>query len=971
MPLEKSDWTWLSSFSSGAIKLPAAQAPATGSPEAATMKLEADQMTERKQEQARKQVMIAAATARLEAKKEDMRAAFQIKVEVYDKKDGAKKDAARKAEGKEANAKTKTMDTRAEDGDQRKAFDTKHEGGQLKAGGGREEMNTAQNMMGFIVKETDELAKAMTDRSYIDPESGAIVVKSEALFTAKEISDEIYAPMVREKVIGENFVPNKFSGTQRMLDGSNEHYINECKEKGKRLGVNKAEVAKSTIALAAALTTTALSALAPVADGKNAIAGSGKLSKEMAARASEITTGIAALLTTTVDIGDQVDEYRTSGNFSEIGFKKVANGIGLGIGRIIAGSISDTSVSNGIGMAVTDGIATAVALIDIGPRVIKWMKTSEPFPWSALVDDIGEAISTGMNVGSDLTSSETSNNLGVAGASISSGFKVAAKAVEAKAVTAIRNGEWKEVFGILTTAGVESAKAVPASLVYVPDYNEKETFADQTLEAGYGKARLDVVDTAADQIGKALPGLAEHAKGIPGAKTVGGVVKHGLDKATTRHGKHAEEMDALFEEKKKKQEAAEQAEEMEDYNKKQKAELADYQLSLDSLGSSSPTEAEYKSIAKLIKHIETDRAIWTAITTIASGGIAVAQEFVPGLKIAGELVKYIANIKAAADRLKALLDWKDARKDAQSAVSAYASSIENMIRNQSEQLTHYSLQAAANAIKALVAVGELTPYAPAFKVTGAAIGLAATTEELIYKAYKQAMLVRAWSKTQKALQTPDDRKLGLMAREMNPTLAKYTIAFGAMIEHDQVAITACERIGLDRECLARAGDKVPAVKDFMQTLYVDDNIVIGQLDAVKGKTKVPPAALTAKAWSVSHLLWVENDKLQGANPSNIVAGLTRVMKFEEKNKTRDYSGLSDSELAAYRNTLLTLYLSYSDYVPQNDMGMAISAVVNACGVYADLAAARQEAIDDVISIRAAAPPLVQPAPSQVPPAQRP
>ncbi|MGJ3627045.1 hypothetical protein AB5I41_09225 [Sphingomonas sp. MMS24-JH45] len=35
-----------------------------------------------------------------------------------------------------------------------------------------------------------------------------------------------------------------------------------------------------------------------------------------------------------------------------------------------------------------------------------------------------------------------------------------------------------------------------------------------------------------------------------------------------------------------------------------------------------------------------------------------------------------------------------------------------MIRNQAEQISHYSIQAAANAIKALVAAGELSPYAP-------------------------------------------------------------------------------------------------------------------------------------------------------------------------------------------------------------------------------------------------------------------
>ncbi|MGJ3627047.1 hypothetical protein AB5I41_09235 [Sphingomonas sp. MMS24-JH45] len=42
------------------------------------------------------------------------------------------------------------------------------------------------------------------------------------------------------------------------------------------------------------------------------------------------------------------------------------------------------------------------------------------------------------------------------------------------------------------------------------------------------------------------------------------------------------------------------------------------------------------------------------------------------------------------------------------------------------------------------------------------------------------------------------------------------------------------------------------VKDFMQTLYKDDNVVVGQLDAVRGQTKVPQAALDPKTWSATY-----------------------------------------------------------------------------------------------------------------------
>ena len=88
-----------------------------------------------------------------------------------------------------------------------------------------------------------------------------------------------------------------------------------------------------------------------------------------------------------------------------------------------------------------------------------------------------------------------------------------------------------------------------------------------------------------------------------------------------------------------------------------------------------------------------------------------------------------------------------------------------------------------------------------------AAGVAASAEDTVFKFYKQRTLHRAWEKTKKSLENPQNRKLALIAREMNPTLAKYTIAYGALIEGNATAMTALNRIGLDRETLARANDK--------------------------------------------------------------------------------------------------------------------------------------------------------------------
>src|SRR6201999_4190629 len=121
--------------------------------------------------------------------------------------------------------------------------------------------------------------------------------------------------------------------------------------------------------------------------------------------------------------------------------------------------------------------------------------------------------------------------------------------------------------------------------------------------------------------------------------------------------------------------------------------------SLLCLGSTNPDDADYKSIAKLIAQLEKDCAIWNGLNAMFGAGLGmassvalastVAAEVVPGLKAAGQLVKFIANLKAASDRWAAFVDWKESRKDAASAVSPYATSVENFCANQGAQFTHY------------------------------------------------------------------------------------------------------------------------------------------------------------------------------------------------------------------------------------------------------------------------------------------
>ena len=78
--------------------------------------------------------------------------------------------------------------------------------------------------MAILVGEKDKLASQTTRRSRIDVKAAAIVQVVEPLFTDKELMDELYTPLVRDLVLPETFVPNKYSATQKMIDGCLDYF---------------------------------------------------------------------------------------------------------------------------------------------------------------------------------------------------------------------------------------------------------------------------------------------------------------------------------------------------------------------------------------------------------------------------------------------------------------------------------------------------------------------------------------------------------------------------------------------------------------------------------------------------------------------------------------------------------------------------------------------------------------------------
>ncbi len=246
-----------------------------------------------------------------------------------------------------------------------------------------------------------------------------------------------------------------------------------------------------------------------------------------------------------------------------------------------------------------------------------------------------------------------------------------------------------------------------------------------------------------------------------------------------------------------------------------------------------------KLIMTMIADMKRQQAILSVAITVGSAGAEIAAQFFSPLAIGKELLVMIANIAIAVQRARDLKKMLDARQWAESAVSVYRSSIDNFVKNQAEQLTEHSIKAAMNALRIAAEVAA-TAY-PKAKVVATAVSIAQAGVNASFALYQEADLIWAWSVTKDALADLEDRKLGLKARRVNATLAKYCIAYGATEQKDPVAVKTMNEVGLTTDMLQSEGAGVTLVKRFLEARFPEDAVVGGSWNPTAEWLKTMPA----------------------------------------------------------------------------------------------------------------------------------
>jgi len=166
------------------------------------------------------------------------------------------------------------------------------------------------------------------------------------------------------------------------------------------------------------------------------------------------------------------------------------------------------------------------------------------------------------------------------------------------------------------------------------------------------------------------------------------------------------------------------------------------------------------------------------------------------------------------------------------------------------------------------------PVEGATKVLAAAQSI----KTFIYeKIYKPAKLSSAWSTYKQALGEKNNEAIKRKAMKMNPTLAKYAIAYGALEMNDPFAKEALRDCGLTDEVLAHKDTNAQRVADYLKLKMADDLEVQGVLNEFVPSGGVP---LSLATWNKNKKAAAAKHKWQNTGTGGIDAALAALEKAE-------------------------------------------------------------------------------------------
>ena len=683
----------------------------------------------------------------------------------------------------------------------------------------------------------------------IDPKTGAVVMKEvdevdakgaptgkkikvpekERLFDEKEIGPVLYQPLVRQGLLPETLVPNKFSATHDMLKGSFDAYAERLKnEKPKGFwGENKGliiQAGKTAAALGSAAGT--LNASANVTAAKDH-------------QAYDIT-----------------DQSNYTSFFSTLATAKNSDKLTdiSGATDLIALTVGVASTINDAREELSGGDAKAPQDLDSAAAV---RRAQAGLVAQQMVADASAKLASAIDA--------VAADVGIV-ASSAFGTMVKAPALAAH-IRAAKGAELrKQMAGAYEKAILACDPKTPTSTTAMTAAGlAMKTAFESKLKQNELQAALDAPDLAKART-LVADAADEAAKVVTAQKDFADEIKDPANRDAMSKGMAAA-VNKVFEDEQAEERAADLADD--------KALAAARELKADGIKVAGLIDRKIRALKKQQALIK-----WSA--TLAGMGFDLASKIIAPLAIGGSAVALAQNILLAVQRTRDFAAWVDSNRDMIRAASPYSSAVTNFTKNAAMQALHYEISAAVELVKIIGAVTECSGLgAAAGKAVQAGATIAGAIEGLLYEAKKRYDLEAAWTQYRMALTRPESRKLGLIAIRENPTLAKYAVAYGCYEKKDPIVGDFIDKCGLTAEILQDQDANVDKVVEYLEARMPDDIVVVGREVAV-GNWAPSPIVLTSLCWASAKNRGVRDVGLQPMETRSVDAALFELEQVSKR-----------------------------------------------------------------------------------------
>ena len=717
-------------------------------------------------------------------------------------------------------------------GDPNEEFDTGHDSENMTGGLDKDSYTKLINAQSIIAGVTTDLRNANNPTT------------NKPLFTDKEISEAIWQPLKRQKLIPENAIPDRYSEVSSTFAGASgevELRVMAFTDslKGNEDTLHKLGVAKEVVA-------TLGSVAAGVISG---VGGAGDLTQMYGAEA--LIKGITSVVGGSLTLA----QTGVKGEFD----KKHCDAIA----KVFCTMASD-GINAAFGMGSRESgydlgkcIAYAVGAASSGPSIYAKI-TAKPPNYTGIIDDIGDMVVAAMNAYDYDVKSSGGNDqesdgirLNEMGMAIGGAIKSARTLIDA-AVKKAKGGELtpEDLLKVMQSFAKELANTM--TYVSYDDYKskieeqaiEKDTGTtdpnSETYKKGKEEAETEVDPTAFKDLDEAWGGaelvmqdLQKNAGSAPGFSAMDKLYKaanqgpEALAKVIKEDPacKGMEKMAALLEKRNKEI----QAQALATFDQEMQESERNFRDMLNR-SETGDSEKDAEAIEALVIEMKKDQMVVDLAFQIATAGGAVVSGmagFFPPLGAVSSSIELMKNIYKAVQHFKAYAEWQENVRDAKSAMSVQMEAMTNRMDWSGKKGADEVVSALENAAKAVSSAMSLAgPFAPAgMAMSGAVTGFSAL-RQLITKMVREAEVKEGWKLYRSARENPEDRKTVRKAMRQNPTLSKYVIAWGAVVENDPIAKSAMKKCGLSEETLSNKNTNVSKVVTFLETMYPEDPTTI-------------------------------------------------------------------------------------------------------------------------------------------------